>query len=202
MVLPTPTNVTNATPNEVFNYKLVDGDGDQTATATLTIDLVPVSDAPAIYTAPGGLMPFWTTDPDNVAQTFINRVSFFDSDLPATVRVTFISPNGSDAFAAASGSGVAVGGSGTSTITLDGTIANINAFLAANQVSWNPAGDGNPISENQSDRTISVSIDDNGTAAGGTVVTRNPRSRPPDGYVQRRRQRQLRWLKSEPRQCD
>jgi hypothetical protein len=40
-----PTEVTG--PDEIFTYTLVDGDGDQQS-ATLTIDLVPVNDAPVI----------------------------------------------------------------------------------------------------------------------------------------------------------
>ena len=168
----TPASVTAATPNEVFTYTLIDGDGDVSTPTTLTIDLVPVGAAPQIFTEPGGLIPYWTTNSTNTPQTFINRVSFFDHDNPASVRVTFTSP-AVDAFNATSGSSVTVGGSGTNTITLDGTIADINAFLAGNKLSWNPSGDGNPISENQADRTISVSIDDNGTTSGGTVVTKN-----------------------------
>ena len=169
----TPTTVTGATPDEVFTYAVVDRDGDVSAPATLTIDLVPIGDAPQIYTSPGGLIPYWTTDVSNSSQTFINRVSFFDNDNPANVRVTFTSPNISDAFSATTGGDVTVGGGGTSTITLDGTIADINAFLKANLLSWNPAGDGSPISENQADRTLTVTIDDNGTNPAGNVISKN-----------------------------
>ena len=166
----TPANVNASMPDEVFTYKLIDGDGD-VSSATLTIDLVPIPTTPQIFTPPGGLIPFWTTDTTDAAQTFINRVSFFDGDNPASVRVAIASPNGGDAFTAASGGGVTVGGSGTGVITLDGTIADINAFLAGNNVAWNPAGAGIP--SNQADRTLLVSIDDNGLAAGGNVASKS-----------------------------
>ena len=166
----TPTNVSPAMPDEVFTYTLVDGDGDQTP-ATLTIDLVPIAVTPQIFTPPGGLIPFWTTDTTDGAQTFIDHVSFFDGDNPASVRVAIASPNGGDAFNAVSGGGVTVSGSGTGVITLDGSIADINAFLAGNHVTWNPAGAGIP--NNQVDRTLSVSIDDNGADPGGNVASKS-----------------------------
>ncbi len=166
----TPANVNPSMPDEVFTYKLIDGDGD-VSSATLTVDLVPIPSTPQIFTPPGGLIPFWTTDTTDAAQTFINRVSFFDGDNPASVRVAIASPNGGDAFSAASGSGVIVSGSGTSVITLDGTIADINAFLAGNHVAWNPVGAGIP--SNQVDRTLSISIDDNGIDPGGNIASKS-----------------------------
>lgn len=175
----TPTTVTNVTPDEVFTYKLVDGDGDVSAPATLTIDLVPVSNVPVIVTTPGGLIQYWTTDATDTDQTFINRVAFTDTDA-TTVRVTFASANAGDDFDATGSGGVAVTLVDTSGVDvnsqdlvhLDGTIADINAFLVANKLGWNPAGTGS-LANNQVDRTLTVTIDDNGTDPGGTVISKN-----------------------------
>ncbi len=124
----TPTNIPAAV-DDVFNYKIVDNDGDQ-APANLTVHLLPVGSQPLIYTAVDH--PFWTSDSNdtNVNQDFVNRIHFFDGDLPASVQVTFNSQNASDAFnTIGSLVGVSAAGSGTNTLTLTGNIADINQFL-------------------------------------------------------------------------
>ena len=74
--------------------------------------------------------------------------------------------NAGDALSASDGGGVDVTGSGNSSITLDGTVAAINQFLYHNNVHWDPSGttDGDT-------GVLHVTIDDNGTAAGGNVVS-------------------------------
>jgi Ca2+-binding RTX toxin-like protein len=96
----------------------------------------------------------------------LNRISFQDVDSPGTVRVTLAMDDNQDDLNATSGAGVVVNGSGNSTITLDGTIAAINAFLASGAVRWNPTG-----STNGETGTLTISIDDNGTAAGGNTTS-------------------------------
>jgi Ca2+-binding RTX toxin-like protein len=164
----TPTLFPGAV-DESFNYTVVDADNDQ-STATLTVHLVPTGAAPLIV-APV-TQAYWTTDTGDAAQTFINRVSFFDLDAGAgTTTVTITSLNNGDDFTTTAGTGVTVTDAGTSpTIKLAGTIADVNAFLAGNHLLWNPAGSGS--GNNQVDRPILITIDDNGDANGGNVVTK------------------------------
>ncbi len=56
-----------------------------------------------------------------------------------------------------------VAGSGTNEIRLNGTIADINAYIAGNNIRWDP-----PAGE--LDRDITFEIDDNGVTFGGAVV--------------------------------
>ncbi len=130
----TPTNIPAAV-DDVFSYKIVDNDGDQ-APANLTVHLLPVGSQPLIYTLVDH--PFWTSDNDTtVNQDFVNRIHFFDGDLPASVQVSFTSQNASDTFnTIGSLSGVTAGGSGTNTVTLTGSIADINQFLVENHLGW------------------------------------------------------------------
>jgi Ca2+-binding RTX toxin-like protein len=80
------------------------------------------------------------------------------------VTVTIASSTSFDALHANSGGGVIVSGVGSSSLTLTGTIADINAFIGHNNVAWNPPpGD--------FDRTFTFTIDDNGSLAGGMVVS-------------------------------
>jgi hypothetical protein len=161
----TPTNIPAAV-DDVFNYKIVDNDGDQSS-ANLTVHLSPVGSQPLIYTAVDH--PFWTSDSNdtNVNQDFVNRIHFFDGDLPASVQVTFTSQNATDAFnTIGSLVGVTATGNATNSLTLTGSIADINQFLDENHLGWNPGG------SNQVDQVISVTIDDNGAAAGGNIFTK------------------------------
>ncbi|HWP25852.1 MAG TPA: VWA domain-containing protein, partial [Xanthobacteraceae bacterium] len=162
----TPTNVPSPV-DDVFPYTIIDGDGD-TDSANLTVHLLATNATPQILGAYDH--PYWSTDGTNDDQTFINRISFFDGDSGAgSVRVTFSSPDAGDTFnLIGSFAGVAVSGGGTSTVTLDGSIADINRFLAEGHLGWNPSG-----TDNTQDRTIGVTIDDNGATAGGNVVTEN-----------------------------
>ncbi|HEX2840438.1 DUF5801 repeats-in-toxin domain-containing protein [Hyphomicrobium sp.] len=137
--------------------------GVKTDIDTVTLDLFKPELAP-IINAPNLLYWSGTGSGD---QTAINRISFQDEDsASSTVRVTLRMDDADDALTATSGSGVTVGGSGSREITLDGTIAAINAFLYAGAVQWNPDGSGNGATG-----ALTVTIDDNGTAAGGNQVS-------------------------------
>ncbi|TAL27839.1 MAG: type I secretion C-terminal target domain-containing protein [Alphaproteobacteria bacterium] len=152
-----------------ISYTVDDGHGGSVAqTETITINGItdgPVGSSP-IITAPDIL--YWT---DNAGGIFspINRISFQDADsATATVRVTLGMDDVVDSLVATSSSGVTIGGSGTSVMTLDGTIADINAFLYGGKVTWDPNG-----GSGQSG-VLTVTIDDNGTLSGGNVVIETP----------------------------
>jgi Ca2+-binding RTX toxin-like protein len=122
--------------------------------------------AAIIHTPPGGIKYWASNTTGDVA--VINRISFDDRDAGSTfVRVTFTMDDNGDALTAANlgGSGVSVvSGNGTDQITLQGTIADINVFLYRGNLTWNPDG-------TEAGGVLTISIDDNGSAAGGHVTT-------------------------------
>jgi len=113
-----------------------------------TASVVSVNDAPSI-TAPGSIA---ITEDVSGALT---GISFADVDANGGSETVSLSV-GSGTLAATSGSGVTVSGSGTGSMTLSGSIANINAFIAASNVGFTTA------SNASSNVTLTVGIDDGG----------------------------------------
>ena len=135
-------------------------------TGTGNSDTVTIDTATApIITAPD--MLYLAQVPSGDA-TPINRISFQNADRSGSVRVTLSMDQADDVLTAATTAAVTVGGSGTPTITLDGSIADINAFLFAGSVQWNPNG---ATDADAASGTLTVTIDDNGTADGGNTVS-------------------------------
>ena len=153
-----PDGSYNYTPNpdyngaDSFTFVANDGNSDSNVgTVSLTIDAV--NDAPQV-TAPGSY-----TGSANVALA-INGITFSDIDAGAgTARATF--RVGSGFLAAASQGGVTVAGSGTADITLTGTIVDLNAFLAANHLTYTGS----------QDDSVDVTIDDAGNTGFGGALT-------------------------------
>ncbi|WP_330115143.1 Ig-like domain-containing protein [Pseudomonas sp. JS3066] len=113
-----------------------------------TVNVVAVNDAPVI-TAPGSIGVT-----EDVAQA-LTGISFSDVDASTgSLTVTFSVASGS--LGAISGSGVTVAGSGTGTLTLVGSISDINAFIAANGVSFTAAANAT------ANVTLTIGIDDGG----------------------------------------
>lgn len=141
--------------------------GAKTDTDTVLLDLVLPNAAP-IIAAPSIL--YWSDVTDGNL-TPINRISFQDLNNPAQVSVTFTMDDTDDDFDAVSSGGVAVtlGGAGgpnsQETVTLVGSIADINAYLLAGNLQLDLDG------SNGASGTLTITIDDNGTAAGGNVVS-------------------------------
>ncbi|MBB3017057.1 VCBS repeat-containing protein [Microvirga lupini] len=123
-----------------------------TQTDTVALDVLSVNDAP-VATVPGLIAV--TED----AATALAGISFSDKDADSgNVTVTFSVPAGT--LSAVSGAGVAVGGT-ASALTLTGTIAGINAFIASGNITYNP------LANDTATRILSVSINDNGNAGSG-----------------------------------
>ncbi|PND29124.1 cadherin-like domain-containing protein [Sinorhizobium sp. M4_45] len=138
-----------------ISFSTNDGTSDS-APATKTIDVGSVNDAPQI-SAPGAIA--FTED----TAAAITGISFSDADAGgSSVTVTFSVPSGS--LSAVSGSGVTAGGTGTG-LTLTGTEADINAFIAAANVTFTPAANatGNVI--------LTTSITDGGNTGSGGAQT-------------------------------
>jgi gliding motility-associated-like protein len=136
-----------------FQWNGYDGLSYAATNATMTIDVTAVNDAPTL-TLPAGI----AVTEDTPAS--LGGVSFADVDAgTGTVTATFSVPSGS--FNTATVAGVTVTGSGGS-ITLEGTLTAINAYLAGNNLTY--ASTHTPPATT----TISVTINDNGnTGAGG-----------------------------------
>ncbi|WP_170116023.1 Ig-like domain-containing protein [Brenneria roseae] len=125
-------------------------DGVDTASLAISsvVAVIAVNDAPTIT------LPAVINVNEDVT-TPITGISFADVDSGnASVSVAFSVESGS--LAAASGSGVIVAGSGTGQLTLVGSIADINAFIAASNVTFTTA------SNATGDVTLTVTIDDGG----------------------------------------
>ncbi|SFM59905.1 gliding motility-associated C-terminal domain-containing protein [Chitinophaga sp. YR627] len=123
--------------------------------ATMTINVAPVNDAP-VATVPVNI---------NVTEgtpARIDGISFADVDAgSSTVTVTISVPEGS--FAASLGGGVTVGVS-AGALTLTGTIANINAFIAAGSVKYMTIVNPSPTV------LVTVNISDRGNTGSGGVL--------------------------------
>ena len=101
------------------------------ASANSTINITAVNDAPA------NTVPVSITVTEDVASA-LTGISIADVDaLGGNMLVTLSVPSGT--LAAVTGGGVAVGGSGSGTLTLTGTVGNINAFIAASNVTFTTA---------------------------------------------------------------
>jgi hypothetical protein len=123
---------------------------------TASIIVTAVNDAPTI-TAPGSI-----SITEDLAGT-LTGISFADSDSGSgIVTATFSVPSGT--LSATSVAGVTVGGT-ASALTLTGTIADINAFIAASGVNFTTAADAT------ASVTLTISVNDNGnTGSGGAQV--------------------------------
>jgi len=95
----------------------------------------------------------------------LTGISFTDKDAGnASVTVTLSIPAGQGVISASNANGIVVAGTNTNSITLTGSITDINAFIANNNVTYTPATDLN------GNITLTVSINDQGNT-GGPALT-------------------------------
>ncbi|WP_271411397.1 DUF4347 domain-containing protein [Pseudomonas sp. Q1-7] len=121
------------------------------SSATRGVTVTETNDAPVVN------VPVSISLPEDTA-TALTGISFSDADAGSgTVTVTFSVASGS--LAASSGGGVIVGGT-TSALTLTGSIANINAFIAGANLSFTSATNA------AGNVTLTVAINDNGLSGG------------------------------------
>ena len=139
------------TTDRTVSFTVNDGSADSNS-VTRTLSVTAVNDAPSI-TAPASIAVT-----EDVAGA-LTGISFTDVDAgSSSVTVTLSVASGS--LAATSGSGVTVGGT-ASALTLTGSVANINTFIAASAVSFTTA------SNATSSVTLTVDIDDGGNTGSG-----------------------------------
>ncbi len=122
-----------------------------------TVSIAAVNDAPTI-TAPA---TFAVTEDVTAALT---GISFADIDGNSSNETASFSV-ASGSLVATAGGGVTVSGSGTSSLTLTGSLANINTFIAGSNLSFTPAANAT------SNVTLSVGINDNGNTGSGGAQT-------------------------------
>ncbi|MBU3055927.1 DUF4347 domain-containing protein [Pseudomonas indica] len=144
-----------STANRTISFTVNDGDADSSA-ATKQVSVTAVNDAP-VATVPASILVT-----EDVASA-LTGISFSDVDAgSSSVTVTFSVPSGS--LSATSGGGVIVGGT-SSALTLTGSIANINAFIAASNLTFTTAANAT------SNVTLTVGINDGGNTGSGGAQT-------------------------------
>jgi len=127
------------------------------ATTTMTLQVQAVNDAP-VATVP----PSITVTED--VSSVITGISFTDIDAGInSVTATFSVPSGT--LSATTGMGVTVGGSGTGLLTLTGSLADINFFIAANGLTFKTAQDAT------ANVPLTVTINDGGNTGSGGEQT-------------------------------
>ena len=125
------------------------------ASSLIAVNITPANDAPEI-TAPSSYAA-------NVGvKRALGGISFADADAGAA-QVTATLAVTAGTLTANASAGVAVTGTGTANMTLTGTLAALNAFMAAEKVSFTSDGTGN-------DPLLTLTIDDGG-ASGGPAQT-------------------------------
>jgi large repetitive protein len=137
-----------------INVVLPDG----SSQAIQDFGFVEANDAPTIPTQPAN----YGTVNDNASKP-VNGITFADIDgNAATVETVSIVVGdgiaGLGSLSAVSGSGVTVTGTNTQTLSLRGTLTDINAFIAANKVTFTPV----PVAAN-SNEVIHFTINDEGS---------------------------------------
>ncbi|MFN9528923.1 MAG: Ig-like domain-containing protein [Pseudomonadaceae bacterium] len=155
------TTAANATADVTLTASIDDGGnsgsgGAQQDSETVTLQVTAVNDAPSI-TAPGSI-----AITEDVA-TALSGISFSDVDA-GTSPVTVTLSVASGGLGATSASGVTVGGTASS-MTLTGSLSDINAFIALGGVVFTTA------SNATSDVTLTIEIDDGGNTGSGGAQT-------------------------------
>ncbi|NIE74160.1 DUF4347 domain-containing protein [Pantoea sp. Ap-967] len=130
-----------------------------TVTRSLTLDITPVNDAPTITT------PVFINVTEDVAMP-LSGISFADVDAGSgSVTVTFSVANGNGTLTGSPSSGVAITGSGSNSIVLEGTVGDINSMISNGHLSYLGAANATGV------KTLSISINDNGNTGSGGPLT-------------------------------
>ena len=145
--------------NGIIDLKVTASDGSASASDTFQLTITAVNDAP-VNTLP----PSFTTNEDTSVKLGGLSVSDVDAGL-GTINVTLSVASGT--LTAATAGGVTITGSGTASIVLSGTLANINTYLAtvANQPTYVPVVNANGAV------TLTMTTSDLGNSGTGGTLT-------------------------------
>ncbi|OFE13050.1 hypothetical protein PHACT_07790 [Pseudohongiella acticola] len=154
------------TTADSFAFSLADGgeDGAQAATGVFTVTVNAVNDDPAL----SGLPTSITVTEDLAGNVDLSAATFTDVDAGAnSISLSLTVAAGS--LSASNAGGVTVSGSGTTSLTLNGSAANIDSFLnSVSSIQYTGAANAN----GNNATTLSVTANDAGNAGagGGTNV--------------------------------
>jgi hypothetical protein len=140
------------------------GGGALTGGDTATINITPVNDAPVAT-----ITPATYAATENAALSLKNNgLSVSDIDGNNGTETVTLSVTGGILNVTAGGSGATVTDSGTSSVTISGTLAEINALLntdGTSSVDYVETNDNPPATE-----TLTLAINDNGNTGGGALT--------------------------------
>ena len=156
----TPNANYNGAPS--FTYTVSSGGVSETATVNITV--VSINDAP-VNTLPGAQVT-----PEDVTK-IITGVSVADADA-ATLTTTLTIPAGAGLLNVVTGGGAAIGGNGTTTVTISGTAAQVNAAVAS--ITYTPTADYNTGSPASPINLTVATSDGTATTTGTIAVTVSP----------------------------
>ncbi|MEN2388563.1 Ig-like domain-containing protein, partial [Comamonas sp. A7-5] len=144
------------TATRTIQFQVTDGGGLNASAVTRSVTLTAVDDSPVIW-APA------STQVVEDSASVISQISISDSDSTSgTVTLSV----GSGSLSAVSAAGVTVGGT-SSALTLTGSLANINSFIASNQVTYITAANA------AADVTLAISVDTGSATTDSTTMTLN-----------------------------
>ncbi|MCA9036957.1 MAG: hypothetical protein KDA91_17600, partial [Planctomycetaceae bacterium] len=156
----------NPTPGaRVVSVVLTDGDGGTSNTATATLTLTAINDAPFN----NGSLPASVTVIEDVATAIdLSGMDVIDPDANAGELTLKLKTSTGGNINAAAAAGITISGNDSGSLSITGTLSNLNSYLnnSANISYLHSTGNlfGNSVD------TIAVSINDNGnTGAGGSV---------------------------------
>ncbi len=151
------------TPSASTTLTLHVDDGGATGTDTSTINITAVNDAPVATITPAS----YSATEQTALDLKNNGLAVSDVDGSAGSETVTLTVNEGTLTVAAGGSGAIVTNSGTSSVTIAGTVAQINALLNTDGTSTVSYTDG---SDNPStSTTLTLLIHDNGNTAGGDL---------------------------------
>ena len=154
----------NGADTSTITITINDGEGSgDVALGTVNLDITAVNDDPTI----SGLVSDVSVTEETAGNLDLSASNFADVDSAGDITVTLAAGTGT--MAASDAGGVVVGGTGTGTLTLTGTVAEINTYLnTASNVQYTGATD---VTGNDA-TTVSVTANDgdgSGDVALGTV---------------------------------
>ncbi|MFO0871031.1 MAG: tandem-95 repeat protein [Pirellulales bacterium] len=155
----TYTPTANFNGNDTFTYTVTSGGVTETATVSVTV--TPVNDAP-VNTVPGAQ----TTTEDN--NRLITGTTVADVD-GGTLTTTLSIPSSAGTLSVVTGGGAVINNNGTATVTIQGTVSQVNAALAT--ITYTPISDYNTGSPS-TPFNLTVSTTD-GTATDSDTVAIN-----------------------------
>ena len=165
----TYTPYQNFNGSDTLQIRTTDNIGTDTDTVAIAVDAV--NDAPTILAA--SRMDYWTSSSDGNV-TAVNGIIFADADAgddPITVTLALAPQSGVLDAHDIQGDGVTVTSSQSgSTVTLVGSIADINAYVAGDNIFFDPPG------ASLADRTLTITVDDDGNNGSGGEKTATKQS--------------------------